>query len=200
MLRDLLRRDLQDAIGFEVVGIATDDPRLPHCNAQRRGVWKYGFDDQFEPELVPRLCTQHHLVPFTGSIKSDQFKELFLESWCPDLGIMNVFGQFLPFEIFSFPRFGFFNFHATSGEQWPAYQGPDPFSDMMRDGHRRCTLAFHRVVQEVDGGELYSFTDCAEIPQGASVPDLHMITAPLASGLLRRILPKLLFPDPDIPG
>lgn len=192
MLRELFNQDFQDRLGIEIVGVATDDPNLKHSNAKGRGVWKYGYDPEFEPQLVPRICRQHGIVAYTGSIKTSEFRKTFEEDWKPDIGLMNVYGQFLPPTIFKIPPLGFYNFHATSGEHWPAYQGPDPFTEMMANSVARCCLAFHKVVDEVDGGDLVCYTDRAEIPAGATVPDLHMITAPLAVTLLRRILPEIL--------
>ncbi len=190
MLRTLF--ELSERYGFEIVGVATDDPELRCANAGVRGVWKYGFDPEVEPRLVPDLCARHGLEAYRGCVKLPEFIRTFREEWQPDVCIMNVFGQFLPPEIFQFPALGCFNFHATSGESWPSYGGPDPFGAMIRDGRESCCLAMHRVIGAVDGGELIRYTDPCFIPQGATVPDMHYLTAPLAVGLLRRMLPAIL--------
>lgn len=192
MLRFLTTPAVCEEFGLSVVGVATDDPASKISNAINRGVWKYGYDPHFEPELVPRLCNQLDLPFVTSSISHPKFVAEYQRHWSPDIAFVNVFGQRLPETVFDFPQLGTYNFHTTAGPHWPNFQGPDPLTEIIKAGHTRCRIACHRVEHDFDSGELHKFSEEVRIPPGASIADMQLMLAAEINCFLRKELPFLL--------
>lgn len=192
LLRFLLDPAIASYYRLEVVGVATDDPQLPQSNSDRRGVWKYGYDPECEPDLVPDLCARHRVPCYRGAITRLDFVEMFQHVWKPDLSLVNVFGQLLPPQMFEFPRLGTFNFHTTAGDVWPQFPGGDPLNAIRKAGHTSCRIACHRLDETLDRGELYKFTEEIPILPGSSVADMQLILASLVVCFLKAELPDLL--------
>ena len=56
-----------------------------------------------------------------------------LRAWGPDLGVVAAYGKLIPEEIFSLPRFGMINVHASL---LPKYRGAAPVQRAVIDGER----------------------------------------------------------------
>ena len=194
MLRLLLDPDYQKQLNFELVGVATDDPTNQFSNPQKRGTWRYGYDPDFDPKVVPRIAARHALDAYGGSLRTPEFVRRFQDEWKPDLCLVNVYGQILRPELFEFPTRGSFNFHSSSGPTWPAFQGADPVTDMIKAGCTSMHLVMHHVAAEVDAGAMFKCSVDVPFPPNATVADMHYMTAPLAVSLLRETLPTLLQP------
>lgn len=176
---------------IEVVGVVTDDPRSPFVSTGKR-VWRYGYTPE-EANLVRELAEEHIIPVYDGRVKDPIFYQLFENNWRPQLCIMATFGQLIDRRIFDFPDLGFFNLHPSDLAEWPSrYAGPDPFSEMIKDGQRYCVLTAHQINEGFDSGPRIFTSETIAIPNGACVKDMHKISATYAALLARRIVGEKL--------
>ena len=185
VLNELLNGPLKDRL--TVVGVATDDPTANFVSVGKR-VWRYGYSND-ERELVKSLAASAGLRAYDARVKTEAFYRLYEDVWQPDLCLMATFGQRIDERLFTYPRFGFINLHPSDDDEWPSrYAGPDPFSEMLKDDCANCVITLHRVDNGFDTGERLLVSDTIPIPSGASVIDMHKISAPFAAAGVRTLL------------
>lgn len=189
VLQALLQGPLSDRV--QVVGVATDDPTQPFVSPHKR-VWQYPHERQ--EELMVRQCAEKAGIEvYQGRVKTPEFYALYEQSWQPELCIMATFGQRIDHRLHQYPRLGFFNLHPCLDDGWPSkYVGGNPFDALVRDGHRQAVLALHHVDDGFDTGALVAYSERIDLPEQASVVDLHRLTAPVAAALVTRELSPLL--------
>jgi methionyl-tRNA formyltransferase len=176
---------------IDVVGVATDDPAAPFVSAGKR-VWRYGYSPD-EANLVRGLAEESGIPVHDGRVKTPSFYELFENYWRPQLCIMATFGQMIDSRLFGFPDLGFYNLHPSDRAEWPSrYAGPDPFSEMIKDGQRECVLTVHHVDGGFDTGDRVFTSDAIPIPKGAGATDMHKISGPYAAQVVRRLVDQKL--------
>jgi len=162
---------------FMVVGVATDDLSQKFVNANRR-VWQYDHKPE-EETMVERHARDHGLPVYKGRVKDDSFYDMFVDSWKPDICVSCTFGQRIDTRIFDYPRLGFYNLHPCKQGEWPSkYAGPNPFAELIADGHDYTQIALHRVDAGFDTGELMGMSPRIDIPPAATVVDMHKLTSP----------------------
>lgn len=189
VLNELLSGPLADRI--EIVGVATDDPDQPYVSAHKR-VWQYPHEPH-ERTMVRALARDAGLPVYQGRVKTPEFYAAYENDWRPDICFMATFGQRIDRRLFSFPGNGFFNLHPSDRGDWPSrYAGPNPFHEMLNDGRDDCAITLHLVDDGFDTGQRIAVSPPVAIPQGASVVDLHKITAPHAALLIREQLSRSL--------
>lgn len=189
VLQALLTGELSSRV--QVVGVATDDPAQPFVSPHKR-VWQYPHERH--EELMVRQCAEAAGIEvYQGRVKTPEFYALHEEVWRPDLCIMATFGQRIDARLHQFPRLGFFNLHPCIEDGWPSrYVGGNPFDALQQDGHRHAVVALHHVDDGFDTGALVAYSERIDIPEGASVVDLHRLTAPVAAALVTRELGQLI--------
>ena len=74
-----------------------------------------------------------------------------LRAWGPDLGVVAAYGKLIPEEIFSLPRFGMINVHASL---LPKYRGAAPVQRAVIDGERETGVTIMRVETMLDTGAM----------------------------------------------
>lgn len=173
VLQELLRSPLSEFV--EVIGVATDDPDEPFVHANVR-LWKYPHGEN-ERWHVRHLAVGEGIPTYTGRINTDKFIQRFTEQWRPDLCLMATFGQKVPRRLFTFPKFGFYNFH-HSDTSWPSYPGPDPIAGMVRDGKTHVVLTMHEVNEVLDGGRFIARSHEVPLPDDADSVKVHRRTWP----------------------
>ena len=189
VLNELLKGPLKERL--QVVGCATDDPASSFVGAHKR-VWKYGYSKQ-EATLVRSLAEEYSVPVFDGRVKDDSFYRIFQTQWKPDLCIMATFGQMIDERLFTYPKMGFFNLHPSDLSDWPSrYAGPNPFSEMLKDGRTDCVITVHHVDGGFDTGDRVLTSEVIPIPAGAEVKDMHKITSPYAAMTARRLISERL--------
>lgn len=165
---------------FHVVGVATDDVTQPFISRDRR-VWRYPHQP-WEETMVEDLALRHGLPVHKERVKTPSFHRLFTQAWRPDLGLSATFGQRFDETLFSHPRLGFYNLHPCIEGPWPSpYAGPNPFQALIDDGQDHCSVALHQVNAGMDTGELIALSPRVPIPPGASVIDMHKLSAPITA-------------------
>jgi methionyl-tRNA formyltransferase len=188
VLRELLGDEL--ASDVTVVGVATDDPTQPFTHASVR-LWRYPHtrDDEV---LVPRFAEGQGLPVYTGRVSTDEFQQTFVRDWNPDLCLMATFGQKIPRRIFEVPPLGFYNFHHSGEAVWPSYPGPDPITQMVRDGKTHLVLTMHEVSDVIDGGRFVARSHRVPIPPNVNPIQMHRITWPQMGGFIREQVRRTL--------
>lgn len=165
---------------FQVVGVGTDDVTQPFVSPERR-VWRYPHQP-WEATMVEDLASRHGLPVHKARVRAPAFRALFGEQWRPDLCLSATFGQRFDAALFQYPRLGFFNLHPCIEGPWPSpYAGPNPFQALIDAGHDHCRVALHRVEEGVDSGELMAMSPRIPMPPGASVTDMHKLSAPVCA-------------------
>jgi methionyl-tRNA formyltransferase len=171
-LQELVHGELRDRVC--VVGVATDDPDKPFCNASRR-FWRYHHTET-EKRLVRMTAERYSIPTYSERISTDPFVRTFREDWRPDLLLVTAFGQRIPPCIFSAPTIGAWNFH-PAGERWPSYCGGSPYEQMLAEQRDRFFIVMHAIDAQFDHGPLLARSKPIFIPPGASVKDLHKLSA-----------------------
>lgn len=176
MLDELLHGPLRDR--FVVVGVATDDVTQSYISANKR-VWQYPHLPE-EETMVERQARQHGIPIYTGRVKCDDFYTTYEHTWRPEICVSSTFGQLIDAQLFTFPKFGFFNIHPCLDDGWPSkYAGPNPFQALRDDGKVHTTAALHRVDSGFDTGDLVAMSARIAMPDHATVIDMHKITSPV---------------------
>lgn len=195
LLHEMLHGPISSHI--EVVGVATDDPSSTWVSADKR-VWQYPHTPA-ETLLVADLATQNGLDVYKGRVNSDEFHALIEEQWRPDICIMGTFGQRIKRRLIDCPRIGFYNLHPCIDDKWPSkYIGGNPFDALMRDGKSYTCIVMHEVDEGFDTGPFVAISERIAIPPGASVTDMHKITAFSASQLAGHRLLDIIKSDRDV--
>ena len=105
--------------------------------------------------MVAEQAARHGLPLHTGRVKTDAFRRVFREHWCPDLCIAATFGQRIDAPLFNTPPLGFYNLHPCVQGPWPSpYAGPNPFQALIDDGRDHAVVALHHVDEGFDTGEI----------------------------------------------
>ncbi|MCB1538097.1 MAG: hypothetical protein H6865_06225 [Rhodospirillales bacterium] len=173
----------------EIVGVATDDPDLPHAGGKAR-IWRY--DEAYaQKSLVPDYTASIGIAPYFGKVKSAEFYDLYENVWKPDIAVMGTFGQLINRRLIDTPSFNFYNFHPIGHPgAWKdgIYAGPRPFEIMLERGDRQAKMIMHEVSEEFDAGVWAYESRAAIIPSGATPVSLHALTSPLVKDLVRLLI------------
>lgn len=188
VLQELLHGEMSDRL--QVVGVASDDPTQTFVSPHKR-FWQYEHK-RTDETLVPNAAKQAGLEVYLGRVKTPEFYEIYEKRWRPDICFSSTFGQRINGRLFSFPKIGFFNSHPSFDDKWPSYPGPDPISEMIRDGKPYFVLTLHRVNEKFDNGEFVAHSKRMWIPPNTSIPDFYKIAAPYAGELITEYLKKIL--------
>ncbi len=199
LLNELLFGEISQFI--EIVGVATDDPKNTFISADKR-VWQYPHSIA-EAEMVENLAIEHHLPVFKGRVNSDEFYDVFKNQWQPEIALMATFGQRIGLRLINTPTICFYNLHPCIDDKWPSkYVGGNPFHGLIQDGQKYTRVSLHEVDEGFDTGKLIKFSDRIAIPPGASVIDMHKITAfaaaKLAADETLKIITRLNKSDDEI--
>jgi len=165
-----------------IAGIATDDPTQSWTTPQKR-VWQYPHAPETE-KMVSACALKNNLPVYDGRIKTDDFYERFSSEWMPDLCYMGVFGQKIPERLWSYPLYGFYNFHTCGGETWPSNVGGDPLKKLSAEGKHRASIAMHEVDDEWDHGSLLAFSDFFAIHESEDPFLTQKRSAPYAAQMM----------------
>jgi methionyl-tRNA formyltransferase len=173
-----------------IAGVATDDPTKKWTSPSKR-IWQYSHT-KAEEDMVGRLAEQHGIPVWRGRINAGEFSEEYTKRWMPDVCYMGVFGQKIPEPIWSYPLFGFYNFHACAGREWPSNVGGNPLKTLIANKETHGAVAMHAVDSEWDNGELIAFSDFFPIYPEDSIVATHKRTNPLAAQMMAWHIAEIL--------
>lgn len=124
--------------GYHVVGVIT----MPDKPAGR------GHKIQFSP--VKQYALEHNLPLLQPEKLKDEAFIKALKAWQADLQIVVAF-RMLPEVVWSMPRYGTFNLHASL---LPQYRGAAPINWAVMNGDTETGITTFFLKQEIDTGEI----------------------------------------------
>ncbi len=147
-----------------------------------------GRRQRLTPSPVKELAREHKIpVIQPNTLKTAEVVE-DLASLKPELIVVAAFGQILPREVLSLPKFGCLNIHPSL---LPQYRGPSPVATSLLCGDLLTGVTIILMDEGLDSGPIL-----AQEKVGIAATDTTgSLTAKLAhvgAGLLTEILPKWL--------
>ena len=144
---------------IQLTGVATDDPYDPDTRISvNKRIWKYYSKEEMLllRDRVIDLTTAGGISCYTGSVKTDYFRDIFMQ-WQPDVVIMCCFGQKIDSFIFNYPAFGMYNFHPSDLAS-KIGEGSQPFHDTMNNGKSTSVMTVHLVNEMIDKGPIVGWS------------------------------------------
>jgi methionyl-tRNA formyltransferase len=124
--------------GFQVVGVVTAPDK-----ASGRGL-------TLTQSAVKRYALTHQLPFFQPErLKSEEFHQV-ITNLKPDIQVVVAF-RMLPKEVWSLPRLGTFNLHASL---LPQYRGAAPINHAIMNGEKETGVTTFFINEEIDTGEI----------------------------------------------
>jgi len=151
---------------------------------------------QLHQSAVKQFALEHGIpVLQPEKLKDPEFLAR-LKSYDPDLFIVVAF-RMLPKEVWSMPRFGTFNLHASL---LPQYRGAAPINWAIINGEKQTGVTTFMIDEQIDtGGILYN--DYCPIESYDNAGSLHDKLAEKGSGLVvktaRALVKKKVTPTPQ---
>ena len=121
------------------------------------------FHQQLAAVVIPAHCTEFTQevqlllketgIPVLSVTKKNYADELekAIKKYGVTLGLMATFTYKLPATVYNLPKIGFFNVHPGP---LPAYKGPDPVFQQIKNREEYAGVAIHKVDDEFDTGPL----------------------------------------------
>lgn len=139
-----------------------------------------GRDLRLAASPVKELAiTRHITIHQPERIKEPLFLDI-LHSHHPELIVVIAYGQILPKEILSLPKFGCVNVH---GSLLPKYRGASPIQAAILHGETVTGVTTMFMDEGMDTGEII-LQEAARIEPGDNAQTLHDRLAPLGAKLL----------------
>jgi len=125
--------------------------RLPLVGVVTQPDRPSGRGRRFTPPPVKVLAEAHHIQIFQPErIRDESFLEIFREL-SPELVVVVAFGQILPGEMITQPRFGCVNVHPSL---LPKYRGAAPIQWSLIRGETATGMTIMRMDEGVDSGDI----------------------------------------------
>jgi methionyl-tRNA formyltransferase len=160
--------------GYDVVGVVTQ-PDKP-----------IGRKKEITPPPVKQKAIELGLICIQPKkIRTDFEEVLALE---PDLIVTAAYGQILPTEILSAPKFGCINVHASL---LPKYRGGAPIHKAILDGEKETGITIMYMVEKLDAGDILTQA-VVPIEEDDHVGSLHNKLSTAGSKLLSSTIPCLI--------
>ncbi len=102
---------------------------------------------------VKALAVQHDLPIIQPVRLRDPAVAAAIGSWAPDLGVVAAYGNLIPGELLSVPRFGMINVHASL---LPKYRGAAPVHRAVINGDIETGVTIMRVAKILDAGAMFA--------------------------------------------
>jgi methionyl-tRNA formyltransferase len=115
--------------------------------------------------------------------------ELKIKNLKPDLGIVAAYGQILPSNILSIPKFGFLNVHPSL---LPKYRGPSPIQCTILNGDEETGVSIMLLDEKMDHGSILVQRKLELSISNLQFTNLHNELAKLGTGLLISTIPQWL--------
>ncbi|MES2004850.1 MAG: formyltransferase family protein [Bacteroidota bacterium] len=157
------------ANNIELIGLVTDDARIPNARISvKKRIWRY-FPLETRVKMVNGIietALAESMEVFTGNVKSEFFGEL-IRRWNPDLILMACFGQLVPPSVFTYPKFGMYNFHPSDLKKGIGI-GPKPFENTLENQMSHTCVSVMEVTNLIDQGPMVACSPliCITGPDG----------------------------------
>lgn len=160
--------------GYNIVGVVTtpDKPAGRGQKIQQSDVKQYAVE-QGLPVLQP------------VKLRDSEFQSA-LEALNPDLGIVIAF-RMLPETVWSLPRFGTFNLHASL---LPQYRGAAPINWAIINGETETGVTTFLLNHQIDTGDIIGQVRCPILPED-NIGTLYDKLMEIGSGLVLETVEKI---------
>lgn len=170
---------------FEIVAVITQ-PDRPRGRGQQ-----VSFSPVKEMALVAHLPVHQ-----PEKIRAPEIQAL-LEKLAPDFVVIIAYGQIIPAQLLSIPKYGWINLHASL---LPKYRGAAPINWAIANGETRTGLTTMRIDAGMDTGEIVLQREI-EIGSSETAPELagrmSEAGAPLVEETLRNLAAGSIVPRPQ---
>lgn len=142
-----------------------------------------------ELQMTPvKVCAQKHGIPVFQPVKIKEPEAVeTLRSYQADIFVVAAFGQILPEEILSMPRYGCVNIHASL---LPKYRGAGPIQWAIINGEKITGVTIMRMDKGLDTGDMLFKTE-VEIAPRETADTLHDKLAEAGARLIVEALAKI---------
>ncbi len=168
----VLQRLIQD--GYEVVAVVTQ-PDKP-----------VGRKKVITPPPVKQEALRHEIPVLQPKKVRVEFEDIL--AYEPDLIVTAAYGQILPNELLSYPKFGCINVHASL---LPEYRGGAPIHKAILDGKKESGITIMYMVDKLDAGDILTQVS-VPIEETDDVGALHDKLSVAGADLLSDTIPKLI--------
>lgn len=145
-----------------------------------------GRGHHMQASEVKKMALQYDIPVFQPTnLKSDDFQKI-LQSVNPDVQVVVAF-RMLPEKVWSFPKKGTFNLHASL---LPNYRGAAPINWAIINGEKRTGVTTFFLTHQIDTGEIIEQEAC-EISENETAGELHDKLMNLGSKLVISTLKKI---------
>ncbi|MFB6340681.1 methionyl-tRNA formyltransferase [Saccharicrinis sp. FJH62] len=153
--------------GYNIVGVVTA-PDKPAGRGQK-----------LMESSVKKYATAHHIpVLQPDRLKSEEFIKQ-LSDLSPDLQVVVAF-RMLPKVVWSLPKYGTFNLHASL---LPQYRGAAPINWAIINGEKKSGVTTFFIDDKIDTGEIIHQKE-VNIPEDMNAGDLHDLLMETGSELV----------------
>lgn len=164
------------AAGYTIVGVVTQPDR------------PVGRKQVLTPSPVKKLALEHGLTVLQPEKIKERAALAEVLALKPELIVTAAYGQILPPELLSAPRWGAINVHASL---LPKYRGGAPMHRAIMAGERETGVTIMYMVEELDAGDMLSKVS-VPIGERETVGSLHDKLAAAGAELLVNTIPRLL--------
>ena len=125
--------------------------RHPVCGVITQPDRPRGRGQQVSNSPVKAVAVERGLPLLQPARLQDPAIAATLRLWEPDIGVVAAYGKLIPEELFSLPRLGMINVHASL---LPKYRGAAPVQRAVIDGERETGVTIMRVERMLDAGPM----------------------------------------------
>jgi len=135
-----------------------------------------------------KLLAQKYKIPVFQPVKLDKNFTLQLKNQAPDLIVVASYGQILPADILSLPKYGCLNIHPSL---LPKYRGPTPLQATILAGEKKAGISIIKMDEKIDHGPILS-QKSLKISNSETTSSLSEKLSKLGAQLLLHMLPLYL--------
>ncbi len=150
----------------KIVGIINSEPQRKPGKLLRLAQSIYGVMNR-KPSTLKKLASLHGLPYYAMSNTSDDRLADWVRTLAPDVIAIHTMSHLLKENIFSIPKLGTINLHAS---YLPEYRGPNPSFWQYHDMQMNPGVTVHYVDKGEDTGDII-FQARTYVPLGTKAPD-----------------------------
>lgn len=137
----VLESMIQD--GFNIVGVIAQEDK------------PVGRKKVLEPVPTKQVALEHNIPVFQPHRIRKEYE--FVNDLKPDLILTMAYGQIIPHELLSIPKYGCLNLH---GSLLPKYRGAAPIQRAIMSGDQQTGVTLMEMVDEMDAGKMFAKESC----------------------------------------
>jgi len=183
---------------YRIIFLGTSIFALPILNALIKSNYKplviitepdrpKGRGQKLTPPPV-KILSQKYNIPLWQPLKIGRLKKE-IKNLNPDIGVVTAYGQIIPKEILSIPRYGFLNIHPSL---LPKYRGASPIQTTILNGDKETGVTIIKMDEQIDHGPIIKNIKFQITNPKITYPELSNKLANIGANLLLNTLPQYL--------